>query len=132
MAREAWFTVNLPEFSSQPIVWHGYLTPMVLNVDGGRLYLVGRSTTSGVDLRRYTTELWPYVGFIWDGTKWVQIPFEKIPQSIYFSNLLIEDFPPRGTKLLTLDKKNSPELNGNSYTLHQKQIDPSFKYPENY
>jgi hypothetical protein len=124
MAREAWFTLNLPEFSSQPIVWHGYLKPMVLNVDGGRLYLVGIYNTTVADLKkRYTPEPHPYVGFVWEGAKWVQIPFERIPNSIYNANLLIEDFPPRGTRLLTLEEKNSP----NAYTLHQKQLDPDFR-----
>src|SRR5271156_2486460 len=35
ITREAWLTIALPEFSSQPMVWHESLDPMVVNIDGG-------------------------------------------------------------------------------------------------
>ena len=32
IAREAWVTINLPEFSDKPIVWHEHLKANVVNV----------------------------------------------------------------------------------------------------
>lgn len=39
--RESWLTINLPEFSVQPIIWHENLNPRVLNIHNGKLYVVG-------------------------------------------------------------------------------------------
>src|ERR1017187_6175079 len=46
MAREAWLTINLPEFSAEQIVWHEHLSPIVLNIDEGMLYVVGQPPTA--------------------------------------------------------------------------------------
>lgn len=120
IAREAWLTISLPEFSAQPIVWHENLTPLIVNVDSGRLYVVGYPPTV-VECRHYSDPRPFYVGFVWGGRTWNQIPFEEIPESIYTTNMLIEGFPPSGTDLLTLEKKNSREVN------NATGMSPSFK-----
>jgi len=111
MAREAWLTFNLPEFSPQPILWHENLSPLILNISGGKLYIIGYPPTV-VECTHYGKPDPSYVGFVWDGGNWVSIPFEQIPNNIYDTNMLIEGFPPYGTKLLVLTQKASREVNG--------------------
>src|SRR5579864_2311971 len=93
IGREAWLTINLPEFSARPIVWHESLSPLIVNIDGGRLYVVG-FPPSEVELKHYGSPRPPYVGFVWENGAWKQIPFEKIPERIYTTNMLIDGFPP--------------------------------------
>ena len=123
IALEAWLTINLPEFSSQPMVWHENLLPLVVNIDEGRLYVVGEPPTA-VEARHYGCVSPPYVGFLWDSGKWKQIPFEKIPQRIYAVNMLLYEFPPDWTFHLTLKEKNSAELNGAPTHYYQRIINP--------
>jgi hypothetical protein len=111
IAREAWLTINLPEFNAQPIVWHENLSPLLVNIDEGRLYVVGDPPTR-LEMRHYGCPRPPYVGFVWENGTWIRIPFDKIPERIYTTNMLIENFPPEGTNILTLEKKNSREVNG--------------------
>jgi hypothetical protein len=111
MDREAWLTINLPEFSTKPIVWHENLRPLTVNIDGGRLYVVGFPPT-GVEGHQYGCPRPPYVGFVWENGTWNRIPFEGIPERIYTTNMLTYRFPPRGTTLLTLEEKNGSKLNG--------------------
>ena len=127
IAREAWLTINLPEFSSQEIVWHEKLDPLILNIDKGRLYVVGWPPTS-FEFRLYGASNPPYFGFVWDQNVWKRIPFSEIPEAIYKTNMLIEGVPPKDMKFISLKEKNSKEMNGNQeYTLEVKQIDPKYK-----
>jgi hypothetical protein len=123
IARDAWLTINLPEFSAQPIVWHENLSPLVVNIDEGRLYVVGFPPT-GVEGRKYGCSRPPYVGFVWEKRIWNRLPFDKIPERIYTTNMLIESFPPKGTNILTLEKKNSNEVNGDVRLNYLKRINP--------
>jgi hypothetical protein len=86
LAREAWVTIRLPEFSSKEIVWHESLDPMVINVYEGRLYIVG-SPPTGVEFRKYGATNPPYFGFVWDTQAWQRIPFSNIPQAVYDGNM---------------------------------------------
>jgi hypothetical protein len=124
IAREAWLTINLPEFSAQPIIWNENLDPLVVNIDDGKLYVVGHPPTP-VETRHYGCPQPPYVGFVWENGTWIRIPFEKIPEQIYTANMLSDSFPPKETSLLTLEKKDSPEL-GRRPTLPAllKRLDP--------
>ena len=110
--RESWITVNLPEFSASPIVWDEKLMPSILNIDDGKLYIVGEPAT-GRETDLYGCPEHGYVGFKWDGENWKRIPFAQIPENIYDVNLLLNSVPPEGTELLTLDRKNAADLNGN-------------------
>jgi len=109
--REAWLTINLPDFSPQPIVWHENLFPILINVDQGNLYVVGFPGSS-VELKLYGNPRPPYVGFLWQGGAWKRIPFERIPATIYKTNMLVADFSPKEATLLTLAEKESASLNG--------------------
>jgi hypothetical protein len=111
IARVSWLTINLPEFSPQPIVWYEGLLPLVLNIDEGKLYVVGTPPTK-IEYRNYGKPRPMYVGFVWENGKWIRIPFEKIPEKIYKANMLIEGFPPPQTKFLTLIQKDGPKMNG--------------------
>lgn len=127
IAREAWLTLKLPELGNQEIVWHEHLSPRVLNVDKGRLYVVGDPPT-GLEFRTYGKPQPAYVGFVLEGTQWKRISFAEIPEAIYDTNMLLDAFPPDDMKFLSLSKKASKELNGNPYyTKEQNRIDPKYK-----
>ena len=113
IAREAWLTIKLKEFDDKPIVWHENLIPIIVNFADGKLYVIGTVPT-GREARQYGCLKPGYIPFVWEEKKWVQIPFEKIPRSIYKVNMLLEGLPPPDTSLLTLDRKNSTELNGDN------------------
>lgn len=127
IAREAWLTIKLPEFGNQEIVWHEHLSPRILNVHEGQLYIVGDPPT-GLEFRAYGKPQPPYIGFVLENGKWKRIPFELIPSAIYDTNMLLDAFPPNDINFLSLSKKESGELNGNRYlTNEQKRIDPKYK-----
>jgi len=127
IAREAWLTIKLPEFSAQDIVWHENLNPRIVNTHNGRLYVVGWPPT-GREFELYGKQRPPYFGFVWENNQWKRIPFADIPEAIYDTNMLIESIPPAGTKLLTLGEKGSREINGDlTYKKHQRRIDPTYK-----
>lgn len=128
IAREAWLTIRLPEFSQEDIVWHEKLDPLVVNVHEGRLYIVGWPHT-GAEFMIYGKPQPPYLGFVWMQGKWEKIPFSQIPDAIYSTNMLIESIPPEGTELLTLDKKDGPTVNGKqTYPNFLRRIVPEFRY----
>jgi hypothetical protein len=124
IAREAWLTINLPEFSSQPIIWHENLNPLILNISNGKLYVVGRPP-SGLEIRQYGIQKPFYIGFEWSNGAFQRIPFEEIPENIYTTNMLIDSFPSKRIDLMTLEQKNSIEVN-NRRTIPDiyKRIDP--------
>ncbi|HWW04229.1 hypothetical protein [Collimonas sp.] len=120
MAREAWLTINLPELSPQPIVWHGHLDPMVLNIYEGKLYVVGMPPTQR-EFEQLGSPRPPYLGYIWGGGQWKRLQFSEIPVAIYDANMLLEGLPPAHTKLVTLAQKEKNALGG--YSWWQKRID---------
>lgn len=124
IAREAWLTLNLPEFSDKEIVWHESLDPMVVNIHQGRLYVVGHPPHT-LEFRAYGATNPPYFGFVWESGKWRRIPFTEIPEAIYDANMLMESIPNNQTDFLGLTQKNSPAENGNPvYQPDQRRIDP--------
>jgi hypothetical protein len=128
IAREAWLTLNMPEFSSQPIVWHESLNPIILNLSKGQLYLVGNFPTQR-EFRMYGGPQPPYICFKLVTGEWARIPFEEIPSDIYEINMLIESIPPDGIKYLSIDKKQSAAVNGSiTYRKWQKVLDPSHEW----
>jgi hypothetical protein len=125
IAREAWLTINLPEFSAQPIVWHQHLFAIVVNIHGGRLYVVGCPPTER-ESKLYGSPKPFYIGFVWDNGLWKRIPFKEIPEEIYDTNMFLEHIPPLGTTYLTIAKKESKEMNGDPTTVKfLKRIDPA-------
>lgn len=124
IAREAWLTINLPEFSDKEMLWHESLDPMVLNIHQGRLYVVGFPPHT-LEFRAYGATNPPYFGFIWEGRDWKRIPFIEIPEAIYSRNMLFASIPQTRTDFLTLVVKNSMDENGNpSYPNFIRRIDP--------
>jgi hypothetical protein len=109
--REAWLTISLPEFGSKPIVWHERLTPNIVNIDHGILYVIGAPGTAR-ESRIYECPEHSTVAFVWRNGQWVRIPFDEIPISIYGTNMLIDAVPPRGTSFLTIAEKDGKTLNG--------------------
>lgn len=131
IAREAWLAIKLPEFSAQEIVWHESLSPLVLNVHSGRLYVVGEPPT-GSEFRTYGKPQPPYVGFVFESGQWKRIPFAEIPEAIYDINMLIEGIPPNELDHLTLAKKESIRaaiINRNPPEIEMllKRIDPKYR-----
>jgi hypothetical protein len=126
VAREAWLTLNLPEFSNSEIVWHESLDPMVVNIHEGRLYVIG-FPPHAVEFRAYGATNPPYIGFLWDKGTWKRIPFRDIPEAIYEGNMLIESIPKHKTDFLNLPQKISEAENGDPrYPSFLRRIDPKY------
>lgn len=127
IVREAWLTMNLPELSSKEIIWHERLSPKIVNVHERRLYVVGWPPTN-FEFRLYGKPHPPYIGFIFENGEWRRIPFNEIPEAIYDINMLTAGIPPEGIKFLTLERKESKDLNGKPSIIKQlKRIDPTYK-----
>jgi hypothetical protein len=129
IARESWLTINLPEFSAQPIVWHEHLFAIVVNIHDGRLYVVGFPPTER-EFNLYGSQRPPYFGFVLENGLWKGIPFKEIPEAIYDTNMFMEAIPPSGTTFLTVTRKESKErgMRGSPTTSEEfKRIDPTFK-----
>ena len=127
VAREAWLTINLPEFSAQPIVWHEHLFAIVVNIHEGRLYVVGCPPTAREE-QYYGNPKPNYVGFVWEGGQWKRIPFKEIPEAIYDTNMFLGHIPPSGATHLTVMRKESNErgMRGSPTTVpFMKRIDPN-------
>jgi len=126
--REAWLTMNLPEFSPQPIVWHEALEPMILNIFNGRLYVVA-TPPSPRENTQYGKPNPSYIGYRWNGSAWDRIPFSEIPEVIYDGNLVLHGYYEMTTKFLKLEQKNSPTMN-NSIELPKtfKRVDPTTNF----
>ncbi|MET3109469.1 hypothetical protein AAKU67_004383 [Oxalobacteraceae bacterium GrIS 2.11] len=122
IAREAWLTIDLPEFSPQSIVWHENLAPMVLNVTTGKLYVIGWPPTER-EFHLYGSERPPYFGFVWENNRWKRIPFTEIPEAIYDANLIIGHIPKSGKDYVNLDEKLGGEMKGGNA---RRRIDPKF------
>lgn len=128
IAREAWLTIRLPEFSKEEIVWHENLDALVLNVYGGKLFVIGWPHT-GREFSQYGKPQPPYIGFVFERGQWKRIPFTEIPEAVYDTNMLIEGIPPAGTEFLTIEKKESKDVNGKlTYPPYFRRVDPKFKY----
>jgi hypothetical protein len=104
IAREAWLTVKLPETGGKKVEWNEPLHPLVLNIHGGKVYVVC-TFPSGKEYLQSGRPRPPYVAFTYQEGAWRRIPFSKVPIEIYETNLLIEQRPPRGTTHITLSEK---------------------------
>ena len=124
--RDAWLTFTLRDLNTQEISWHENLRPLVLNVHAGKLYVVGLPPTER-EFFQYGKPRPPYVPYKWESGAWQRIPFADVPEAIYDVNMLIEQIPPEGTKLLTWNRKMSSDLNGKgTYNAFLKRLDPHF------
>lgn len=124
MPREFWLSFKLPEFSNQEIAWHENLSPRVLNVYQGKLYVVGAPWTTR-EFEQYGKPKPSYLGYRYEAGRWQLVPFNEIPVAIYDTNLLIEGEPPRDMKFATFAMKAeemAEEKIGNSV----KRIDPKY------
>lgn len=124
--REAWLTFNLPEFSNHDIEWNEQLRPMVLNIDKGQLYLVGKFAIGAHQ------ELWgnprhPYIGFRWDVDKWQQIPFHEIPEAIYTTNMAT-GFPPPESPLFFKFEAKIQSIRNPRISKDSKVINPKLEF----
>jgi hypothetical protein len=87
------------------------------------LYIVGTPWTRR-EARFYGCPDHSAVGFIWQSGQWARIPFDKIPESIYNTNMLIDAVPPKGTSFLTIAEKNGKTLNGEATRHFFLKLDP--------
>ena len=127
IAREAWLTINLPEFSAQPIVWHEHLFAIIVNIHDGRLYVVGCPPTER-ESKFYGNPKPFYIGFVWENGQWIRIPFNEIPVEIYDTNMFMGAIPPSDATYLTVARKESKErgMRGSPTTVKfMKRVDPT-------
>ena len=113
VAREAWVEFTVPGISEKTLTWHESLSPLVLNVSGGKLYMVAYPP-SAREQNKYGNPPHGYVAFEWNNGEWKRIPFEAVPTAIDDANLLIWPVPNNESRLLTLAEKNGPDYNGNA------------------
>ena len=128
IAREHWVTLDLPDFSPVPIVWHQDLFPVVINIDAGKLYVVGYPRTGYEDNMSGNPKP-PYIGFVWQDGQWKHIPFGQIPTAIYDTNVFTGNAF-TDNEVLTVKRKEGSEghMRGNPMTVaFLKRIDPSLK-----
>lgn len=125
MARDAWISFSLPEFSAREIEWHVNLTPIILNISNGKLYIVAYPFTIREAIQ-FGNPQPPYVGFRFENEKWVQIPFSEIPVAIYEVNLLIDSPPEKIRHRVTLNDKRRDRENI-EFPQRLKRIDPTNK-----
>ncbi len=110
------------------MVWHENLSPRVVNINNGQLFIVGIFPTER-EFKLYGEPQPPYIGFVWKDDSWQRIPFEAIPETIYDVNMLMEGIPPEGIKYLSLEKKESKEINGDRrIRKSRKRLNPSHKW----
>jgi hypothetical protein len=131
--REAWVTLDMPQFSPQAIVWNEKLHPRIVNVYNGKLYIVGSPPTERESrlYEIYAKPVSPYLSFLWDKGQWNRIPLAQVPEAIYGTNMLIEGIPPKDVSVLTVEVKESRKVNGNGqYAKHLKRVDPTYIRPE--
>jgi hypothetical protein len=129
VATDAWLSFELSETNNQEVTWHEHLNPMVLNVHGGRPYVVGYPIHPK-EFRAYGAKNPPYIGYVWQSARWQRIPFDQIPPDIYEGNLLIESIPKTRTTRLSLTEKSAQGENGDpGYPMHLRRIEPKFKKP---
>lgn len=129
ICRETWITINLPEFSAQPIVWHEHLHAMVLNVYARRLYIVGMPPTQR-EYDQYGRPALPYIGFVWDNGTWKRIPIPEIPEQIYDANMLIEGTLQGYVEDLKSEHINeASSINPNLVTVAQKSLSTKLGVP---
>ncbi len=125
--REHWMTFKLPEFGNQEITWHENLSPHVLNVYLGKLYIVGMPFTEQ-EYRQYGKPFPEYVPYRYEAGQWQRIPFNEVPKAIYDTNLLIANAPPNGAKLVTFEIK-AEEMKDETLDAPLKKISANFRSP---
>jgi hypothetical protein len=123
--REAWLTFKLPEADNKEIVWHENLDVLVLNVYQNKIYIVGIPNTER-EFRQYGSSVPFYIGYRYEGGKWIRVPFREIPTAIYDSNMYIENMA--FTKLKQVSLVDKEELmKDETFSNERKRIDPSSK-----
>lgn len=123
---EVWLTLKLPELGNHEIVWHENLEPLVINIDAGKLYIVGVPHSTG-QLHQYGNPKPPYIGFQHDNDLWKRLTFNEIPIAIYDSNMWIEIAPENGSKHISLADKERL-MKDERYMPTYKRIDPKYVY----
>lgn len=124
VVREAWLTFRLPEFGNQEITWHENLKPRILNLQNGKLYIVGFPPT-GLEFEQYGKPKPSYIGFRYEKGKWQHISFAEIPEAIYDTNLWIENVPPNKSGHVSFADK-AAEMQDAELSRVLKRIDPNF------
>lgn len=128
ICREVWLTINLPDISSEPIVWHENLKALVVNVYAGRLYVIGMPPTER-EFGMYGRPALPYLGFIWKNSQWNRIPIVEIPEQIYDTNMLMEGTPAGYAEVLKLkDVKKALLATPTTVTIAQKELSVTLGY----
>lgn len=123
--REFWMTFKLPEFGNQEIVWHENLEPMVLNIYQRKLYVVGTPGTI-IEYNQYGRPEPIYIGYRYDNTQWVRIPFNEIPVAIYDANMYPENMALNRLKHVSVADKVGM-FKDDRWDASQRRIDPNYK-----
>lgn len=120
-------TFKLPELGSQEVAWHENLSPHVLNMYQGKLYVVG-TPFSEVEFLQYGKPYPEYVPYRYEAGQWQRIPFSEIPVAIYDTNLLIANAPPDQKEFVSFAIKDE-ELKDFTLDDPLKKLSATFSTP---
>ena len=127
ITRESWLTFSLPESENKVVVWNEKLKPRILNIDQGKIYVVGWPPTSReFDLYGKVKPGW--ICFVLSDGKWERISLNQVPKTIWGTNLLLGGKPKNDLTFISLIQKKSKEMNGDHrYDSDTKYINPSYQ-----
>ena len=123
--REAWLTFKLPELGDKEIMWHENLEPKIFNVYQNKIYIIGSPKTI-IEYNQHGRPEPFYLGYRYDGEKWIRIPFSEIPVAIYDVNMYPENMASARLKKVSILDKAEIFKDGR-WRIHQRRIDPNYR-----
>jgi len=104
---QSWVEIDLPEMGGKR-VWHSYLIPQRVDVVQGKVYVFG--VPRGDRQYYYYSDPKNFlVGFSWNGSEFVRIPFLSIPESARQEENVYSCVPTVRRAVLTEKFKNEKE-----------------------
>ena len=125
LQREARIRFKVPELGNATIEWQERLYPIVLNVHGGKWYIVGMPNT-GADFDYYKRPRHTYVPFRFENGKWERIPFKELPKEVYQSNLWLGSNAPENSPARQADRDAHVRKMGSQMSPEDVRIDPAY------
>ena len=102
---QSWVTFSLPEMGGER-TWHSYLIPMRLDVQDGKIYVYGRPR-GPKQVAFYGYPKTCIVSFVWDGSDFVRVPLNQIPNQLLAEENIYSCIPQNRGKKISYQKKST-------------------------